>query len=105
VSGKVNGVRFSRNVAKNTNKSKPGYAFRALATSGDIRNVSFLHNRTVRTRSMQDLQLYQSGAAVLDSVWLLGSDVGAAIPYSSYGKVTNVSLADPATAAPRGTAP
>jgi hypothetical protein len=106
VSGTVNGVRFSRNVAKNTNKNRPGFAFRALATSGDIRNVSFLHNRTVRTRSMQDLQLSQSGGAVLDSVWVAGNDVGAAAPYSASGKVTNISLTDPAATAPHhGTAP
>jgi len=95
----VDGVRFSGNVAKNTNKNQPGYAFRAVATSGDIRNVSFLHNRSVRTRSMKDLQLYQSGEAVLDSVWVAGNDIGAAKPYTASGKVTNVSLAEPAAAA------
>jgi hypothetical protein len=101
VSGAVDGVRFSGNVAKNTNKNQPGYAFRAVATSGDIRNVSFLHNRSVRTRSMKDLQLYQSGEAILDSVWVAGNDIGAAKPYAASGKVTNVSLAEPAAAASR----
>jgi hypothetical protein len=49
---------------------------------------------------MQDLQLYQSGGAVLDSVWVAGNDIGAAVPYSASGKVTNISLTDPAATAP-----
>ncbi|HKO22257.1 MAG TPA: right-handed parallel beta-helix repeat-containing protein [Candidatus Eisenbacteria bacterium] len=101
VNGTVNGVRFSRNMARNTNKERPGYAFRAVATSGDIRNVLFLRNRAVRTGSMQGLQLYQSSGAVLDSVWVAGNDMGAgaAAPYSAYGRVTNISLTDPSATA------
>jgi hypothetical protein len=45
VSGAVNGVRFLGNIAKDTNKNASGYAFKALASSGDIRNVWFLHNK------------------------------------------------------------
>ena len=103
VSGKVEGVRFTRNVAKNTNKSRPGYAFRALATSGDIRNVSFMHNKVVPGPNMQGLQLYQSGSAVLDSVWVVGNELQGTTPYSTSGKVTNISQSDPAAA--HGTEP
>ncbi|HEX5031389.1 MAG TPA: right-handed parallel beta-helix repeat-containing protein [Candidatus Eisenbacteria bacterium] len=102
VSGKVNGVRFSGNVAKETNKNRPGFAFRALATSGDVRNVSFLRNQVVRTSGadVRGLQLYQSGGAALDSIWVAGNDLGppGTAPYSSSGKVTNVRLTDPAAA-------
>ena len=102
VTGKVNGVRFSGNVAKATNKNRPGFAFRALATSGDIRDVWFLHNRFVRTSgtNVKGLELYQSGGVALDSVWVAGNDLGppGTAPFSTSGKVTNVRLTDPAAA-------
>ena len=102
VSGQVNGVRFLGNVAKDTNRNRPGFAFRVLATSGDVRNISILHNRVVRTSgtNVQGLQLYQNGSATLDSVWVAGNDLGppGTAPYSASGKVTNVRLTDPGAA-------
>jgi hypothetical protein len=110
VNGKVNGVRFVRNIAKDTNRNTSGYAFRALASTGDIRAVWFLHNKIVRTSgtNMNGLQLNQSGRAVLDSVWVAGNELtGAAkTSYGTSGTVTHVFLRDPpASPATSKTAP
>jgi hypothetical protein len=110
VSGKVNGVRFVRNTAKDTNRNKSGYAFKAQASTGDIRNVWFLHNKIVRTSgtNMNGLQLNQSGGAVLDSVWVAGNELTGATTtgYGTSGNVTHIFLRDPlgpaAESPPRG---
>jgi hypothetical protein len=106
VSGKVRGVRFVRNIAKDTNRKTPGYAFRALASTGDIRNVWFLHNKVVRTSgtNMNGLQLNQSGGAVLDSVWVAGNELTGATTttYGTSGNVTHIFLRDPMGQAAEG---
>ena len=99
VSGGVNGVRFYRNVAKDTNKNAVGYAYRAVATTGDVRNVWFLHNKLIRTSgtNMNGLQLFQRGDAVLDSVWVADNELtsAATTAYGTSGTVTHVFLRDP----------
>jgi hypothetical protein len=46
---------------------------------------------------MNGLQLYQSGGAVLDSVWVVDNDLTSATTtaYGTSGKVTHIFLRDP----------